>query len=116
MSLTAFLQQYVKPSRWWRRQRTIQITVWPRWLAQVLCPHLYKQLAMWDADSKTKTNLCLDCHKLVEELNDCAHGEVTVWATNFSQPLTYKCEHCGVELEFKNLPKGVRIIHLRDSF
>jgi hypothetical protein len=127
MSLSAFLQQYVKPSRWWRRQRTIQITVWPKFLAQALCPHENKQMIMWDVATKLKTSLCIDCYKHIEETNDCAHGEVSIHAVetiNLSNapapfggrrsaqliPRSYLCEHCGVELETKDLPHGVRVV------
>jgi hypothetical protein len=116
MSFAAFLQQYVKPSRWWRRHRTVQVTIWPRWLAQALCPHVHKQLVMWDVEGKTKTSMCLDCYKHVMEANDCAHGEVkiSVWETVGTElvPRAYVCEHCGVELEMKDLPSGVQIRHL----
>lgn len=128
MSLTAFIQQYIKPSRWWRRQRTIQVTVWPRWLAQILCPHARKQPVMWDAANKTKTDLCLDCYKHIEEVNDCIHGEVRVHAMETINlgnapapfggkksaqliPRSFLCEHCGVELALGDLPHDARIIN-----
>jgi len=57
MSLTAFLQQYVKPTRWWRRKRSIEITLWPRFLAQALCPHSPKQ---YFSEDKTIWR-CDDC-------------------------------------------------------
>jgi|SRR5271170_3517775 len=113
MSLTAFLQQYVKPTRWWRRKRSIEITLWPRFLAQALCPHIPKQLVAWDVDKKLKISMCLDCHKHVEEINDCFHGEVGVCMveTVGTQlvPRSFRCDHCGVELEMSDLPQGVRI-------
>jgi hypothetical protein len=129
MSLSAFLQLYVKPSRWWRRQRSIQITVWPKFLAQALCPHENKQLVSWDVEKKTLTNMCLDCYKHVEETNDCVHGEVRVHSmetVNLGRApapfggrksaqlvaRTYLCEHCGVELEPKDLPPDVKVGHL----
>ncbi len=97
-------------------QRTIRVTVWPRFLAQALCPHIHKQLIMWDVDSKAKTNMCLDCDKHIEESNDCVHGElrVCVVETVGKQfvPRCYRCELCGVEFEMTDLPKGVRIVHL----
>jgi Zn ribbon nucleic-acid-binding protein len=116
MSLTALLQQYVKPSRWWRRHKTIQVTIWPRFLAQALCPHIHKQLVMWDVEKKTKTYMCLDCHKNVEERNDCAHGEVHVHGVetvnNRLVPFSYVCEHCQIELERKDLPPGATVTNL----
>jgi hypothetical protein len=116
MSLSAFLQQYVKPSRWWRRHKTIQVTIWPKFLAQILCPHIHKQLVMWDVEKKTKTHMCLDCHKNVEERNDCVHGEVRVHGVetvlNRLVPFSYVCEHCGIELERKDLPSGATVTNL----
>lgn len=99
-----------------RSQRTNQDTVRPGFVVQALCPHIHKQLIMWDVDNKTKTNMCLDCHKHIEEPNDCAHDEVRmcVVETVGKQlvPRCYGCELCGVELEMTDLPKGVRIVHL----
>lgn len=121
MSLSAFLQQYIKPSRWWRRRRTIQVTVRPQWLAQALCPHVRKQLIMWSVEDKTKTSLCLDCYKHIEEFNYCVHDEVRVRVLETREitpghrsaqlvPRSYLCEYCGVELEPKDLPHGVRVV------
>ena len=113
MSLTAFLQQYVKPTRWWRRRRTIQLTIWPRWIAQALCPHKPKQLIGFDVEARIKTSLCLDCHKHIDEHNDCFHGEVSVcmMETVGTQliPRSFRCEHCGVELSPVDLPDGVMV-------
>jgi hypothetical protein len=99
-----------------KSQRNVQVAVRPRSLAQALCPHLHRQLVMWDVDSKTKTNMCLDCNKHIEESNDCAHEEVRmcVVETVGKQlvPRCYGCDLCGVELEMKDLPKSVRIVHL----
>ena len=96
----------------------MQVTVWPRFLAQALCPHIRKQMIMWDVEAKTKTSMCLDCHKHVTEVNDCAHGEVrpSMWETADGQtklvPRAYRCDNCGVGLEAKDLPSGVMITHL----
>jgi hypothetical protein len=88
----------------------------PQFLAQALCPHIHKQLIMWDVDSKTKTNICLDCHKHIDESNDCGHDEVRVCVVETVGkqlvPRGYRCENCGAEFEMKDLPKGVRIVHL----
>jgi hypothetical protein len=115
MSLTAFVQQYVKPSRWWRRKRTLQITIWPQWLAQRLCPHIKKQGILWDVEKKIKTCMCLDCHRHLVEAIDCAHGEVTVsaWETVGNQLIArnFNCDHCGAPLEQQNLPQDARISH-----
>jgi hypothetical protein len=120
MSLSPFLQAIVQPSRWWRRQRTVEVTLWPRWIAQALCPHLKKHIIRWDASTKTVVSICFDCYKQVEEPNDCAHGEVRTHAyetVNLGRATqlavrSYKCEHCGLELLPKELPNGVRITHL----
>jgi hypothetical protein len=116
MGLAAFIQQYVKPSRWWRRQKTIEVVIWPRFLAQWLCPHNYKQMIMFSVEEKTKTSMCLDCHKHVLERNDCAHAEVHghMYETEGTRlvPRSYVCDHCGVELAQKDLPTGVRVAHL----
>jgi len=116
MSLTAFLQQFVKPSRWWRRRRTIEITVWPRSFAQALCPHSVRQMIMFDVEAKTKTGMCRDCHKHIEEPNNCIHSNVKVcmMETVGTQllPRSYTCDLCGVELEPKDLPKDVQIAYV----
>jgi hypothetical protein len=123
MSLSAFVQQYVKPSRWWRRQRTIQLTIWPKFLAQALCPHINKRMIMWDIENKLIRSMCLDCYKHIDEVNDCSHGEVRVHAVETVSlgpgrrsaqlvPRTFLCEHCGVELEPKDLPPDVKVGHL----
>ena len=99
-----------------RSQRTIHVTVRHRFVAQALCPHIHKRLILWDVDNKTKTTMCLDCDKRIEESNDCAHDEVRVCVVETVGkqfvPRCYGCELCGVELEMKDLPKGVRIVHL----
>lgn len=119
MSISAFLQAVCQPSRWWRRQRTIQVTVWPQWLAQWLCPHLKTHLIMWDVQQKTKTVICFDCYKRIEEINDCAHPEVLVHAVETIGkqllPRSFRCEHCGVELSLQDLPDGVKISNSNDS-
>jgi hypothetical protein len=116
MELIAFLQQYVRPSRWWRRRKTVEVTVWPRFLAQRLCPHKPKQLMGWDVAAGTKLSLCLDCHKTVLETNDCAHAEVHghMYETEGTRlvPRSYLCDHCGVELSQGDLPAGVRVAHI----
>lgn len=118
MGLTGFLQQYVRPSRWWRRHKTVQVTVWPRFLAQWLCPHLpvRKQMVAFDITAKTKISLCLDCHKQVLEPNDCVHAEVRghMYETEGARlvPRTFTCLHCHVELQPTDLPEGVQISHL----
>jgi hypothetical protein len=119
MSLSPFLQAIVKPTRWWRRQRTIQVTVWPRWLAQALCSHRKTHLISWDVQKKIKTVICFDCYKQMEEVNECAHAEVLVAVVETVGrqlvPRTFRCEHCGVELNLGDLPDGVKITTSNDS-
>jgi len=71
---------------------------------------------MFDVEGKTKTSMCRDCHKHIEEPNNCAHSEVKVCIieTVGTQlvPQSYTCEHCDVELETKDLPTGVRITNM----
>jgi len=68
---------------------------------------------MWGLDNSTITFQCLDCHKNLKEVNDCAHGEVTwgSWETikGVDIPRSYRCEHCHAPLFNKDLPKGVKI-------
>jgi len=68
---------------------------------------------MFDVEAKTKISLCLDCHMHIPEINDCIHGEVSVHmvetVVNQLVPRSFLCDHCGVELEMKDLPHGVRI-------
>lgn len=115
MDFSAFMQPYIKPTRWWRRKRSIEITLWPRWLAQRLCPHIKKQLVGFNVAERTKMLMCSDCHKWLLERNDCAHGEVQVamMETVGGQLVarTFRCDHCGVELDQKDLPHGVQIAH-----
>ena len=119
MSLSAFLQAIVAPTRWWRRQRTIEMTVWSKWLAQWLCPHLKTQLVMADVQKKTRTFICFDCYKQMEQVNDCIHGEVQVSVVETIGrslvPRTFRCQHCGVQLEANDLPAGVVIYNSNDS-
>jgi len=126
MSFSALVQQYIRPTRWWRRKRTIQLTVWPRFLAQWLCPHISKRTVSWDVEQKTKTCLCLDCHKWLLEANLCGHGEVRIHGletTNIGlgrrsaqlSVRTYICEHCGVEIEKKDLPTGAKITNANNE-
>jgi hypothetical protein len=108
-----FVQAYIKPSRWWRRHKTIELTIWPRFVAQRLCPHVHKNPVMWSHDLKTVTFQCIDCHKRIEEVNDCAHGEVA-WASwenikGVDIPHSFRCEHCHAPLFNKDLPKDVKI-------
>jgi hypothetical protein len=123
MSISAFLQAVCQPTRWWRRHRTIQVTIWPQWLAQRLCPHLKTHTIMWDTEGKTITSICYDCYKHIKTPNPCPHGEVRTHAVETINIVpgrrsaqlavrSYKCEHCGVELEPKDLPVGVKITHL----
>ncbi len=64
MSITGFVQAYFKPSRWWRRRKSIEITVWPQFLAQALCPHDAK-VYFGVSDTPEEKNIwrCEDCFK-----------------------------------------------------
>lgn len=94
----------------------MEITIWPRFLAQAFCPHGPKRMIMFDVAEKTKTSMCLDCHKHILEHNDCIHPEVhgCMYETEGTRlvPRSYSCDHCGVELEPKDLPAGVHIAHV----
>lgn len=58
----AGLMMIVKPvSRWWRREHSIKLTLWPAWLAQRLCPHETKTL--WSPDTNEIWR-CEDCFKV----------------------------------------------------
>ncbi len=112
--IAAFLQTYIKPSRWWRRHKTVELTIWPRFIAQALCPHVHKQPIMWGfPDSKSITFQCVDCHKRIVEVNDCAHKAVTwsSWETikGMDIPQSFRCENCGASMFTKDLPKDVKI-------
>lgn len=112
--IAGFVQAYIKPSRWWRRGKKIELTVWPRWIAQRLCPHIHKQLVMYSVEEKTRTMQCLDCHDQITENNNCVHPEVSwgSWETIKSTPIptSFRCEACGVQLFNKDLPKDVNIL------
>ena len=58
MSFSGFLALIPKPTRWWRRPRNIQVTLWPDWLARALCPHEVKDFF---SDDKTIWR-CRDCY------------------------------------------------------
>jgi len=64
-SLQGFLQIIPPASRWWRRGKKIQITLWPDWLAQALCPHNHK--TFFSDFNKVDENQivwrCEDCFK-----------------------------------------------------
>jgi len=111
MDFLELLQQFTKPSRWWRRQKTVQVTVWPRFVAQALCSHPRKQLFV--IGKTNKISRCIDCYKYTEEPNDCFHGEVlesiakTAAGGAYIRVHEYHCEHCGVKLEGEDLPSGV---------
>lgn len=51
------------PSRWWRREKTLRITLWPQWLAQRLCWHpvFRPWIGMEGEDASYR---CEDCYKI----------------------------------------------------
>lgn len=104
---------YVKPSRWWRRARTFQLTVWPSWLAQALCPHTQKNPIMWFPEKKTITYHCVDCHKHIEVVNDCLHGEVEIASSMViggkEIPSGYRCLHCGQPLSLLEVNSSTKV-------
>lgn len=73
---------------------------------------------MFDVDSHSKTSLCLDCHRHIEEFNDCLHYEVSVSMVETVGtrlvPRSYRCDHCGVELEERHLSSDVWITNFSD--
>jgi len=82
------LMQYIPPSRWWRREIKVGITVWPQWLAQLLCPHGKTRPIMWQGDendaSKCQTMVqCNDCYRRWWEGNPCKHEKRTASGSEF---------------------------------
>jgi hypothetical protein len=59
MSFAGFMMAVPPVSRWWRRPHKIQITLWPDWLAQALCPHNPKTFFSEDKEVWR----CEDCFK-----------------------------------------------------
>jgi hypothetical protein len=109
----------MKPSRWWRRHKSIEVTIWPRFLAQALCPHIHKNPIMWSTGKRTMQ--CVDCHKRIEEINDCVHGEVIIasWedlttsergpfkpGMPVGKPTGFRCQHCGEYLQINEVPEN----------
>ncbi len=116
MSITGFVQAYFKPSRWWRRRKSIEITVWPQFLAQALCPHIHRQAVMWDIENRTITYRCIDCHKHTLVANPCGHSRrVSPYATErfagMTTPRSYLCEDCGMELQSSELPRDAKVVY-----
>jgi hypothetical protein len=64
MSFAGFMRIVPPASRWWRRPRSISITLWPTWLAQALCPHDAK-VYFGVSDTPDEKNIwrCEDCFK-----------------------------------------------------
>jgi hypothetical protein len=99
------------PSRWWRRERVIQISYWPRWLAQLLCPHEEKNPYSWAMDGSNRISYnCVDCYKRIVETNTCAHTHIHVnaWIRSSANgediPKGWKCSSCGMPLS--KVPEG----------
>ena len=118
MSIAAFVQAYIRPSRWWRRGKSIEVTIWPSFLAQALCPHIHQQPIMWDTEHKTVTRQCIDCHKRITVADDCPHSKVVVsaWsdksgapAPSLSVPTVFRCQLCGFGLLHAELPQGALV-------
>ena len=108
MSITGFVTQYIPPSRWWRRAKSVTINIWPEWLAQALCPHERMTPYMWggmDLDSETGPSTseiwerCEDCHKCIVRENKCKHEHQSVamyeTVNGVDTPVNYSCDDCG---------------------
>jgi DNA-directed RNA polymerase subunit RPC12/RpoP len=115
MNIAGFVQAYIKPSRWWRRRKSVEVTIWPQFLAQALCPHVASHPIMWDTERKTITYQCIDCHKHITEANPCAHGGVVPHSTDrFAKETivrSYLCAQCGLELQPSELPKDAKVVY-----
>lgn len=100
-------QQYIPPTKWWRRQIRIQVTVWPEWLAQLLCPHEHVRPFTWG--EKDITVQCCDCYRRITKPNVCTHPDELLQADAFEYegphalpfedrkeiPVGWHCENCG---------------------
>lgn len=63
------IQIYIPPSRWWRREHRIALTVWPVWLAQRLCPHRTAKYVVVEWLMSEDSNVwrqCMDCYKWIK--------------------------------------------------
>jgi len=56
-------------TKWWIQGHYIQVPIWPRWLAQILCPHIvqdcvgtYKDL---EGVGSGELFVCRDCDKWI---------------------------------------------------
>ncbi len=54
---------YIPPTKWWRREHSIQVPVWPRWLAQWICPHVTTHVVAWGDTEQENINACSDCYR-----------------------------------------------------
>jgi rubredoxin len=106
------VQAYEKPSRWWKREFRVTISLWPRWLAQWLCNHRYTTYT-WGFGHNTSgvgthtTMLrCSDCYKISIVPTTCEHPfnkwEVLTWEEisngaggTKKVPLEWYCTDCG---------------------
>jgi hypothetical protein len=61
------LETYIPPKNWWRRERKVQVSIWPRWLAQLLCPHEVVGVMAFSSNvgetSGTLHSQCSECYK-----------------------------------------------------
>lgn len=53
---------YNPPTKWWKRQHSITITIWPKWLAQKLCNHSAPKPS-WITSNTCYS--CPDCYTLM---------------------------------------------------
>jgi hypothetical protein len=105
-----FFEPIEKPSRWWKREIRVTISLWPRWLAQRLCNH--ENTKTWGFGHDTNTGAhttmlrCSDCYKLYMVPTTCKHPvrkwEVLTWEEipnggggTSRVPSEWYCTDCG---------------------
>ena len=60
---------YEKPTRWYRREHSLSIPIWPQWLSQLLCNHrIIKINGHVEENNIFQKSLgsCADCYKNFE--------------------------------------------------
>ena len=104
------IAEYQKPSRCWKREISVSISLWPRWLAQWLCNHADSKAWGFGHDNETGVpttiHRCSDCYKLHMEPIACKHPskkwEVSNWENiavggggTHKVPSKWYCTDCG---------------------
>ena len=64
------IEPYKPPSRWWRRNKDVRVTLWPLWLAQHLCPHKATHPVGWNDDGSEFREQCEDCYKWIPSVRE----------------------------------------------